>query len=72
MAALQTKLPGVTLVSDAKFLASDAWGRHIQGADSPSPATYVVDGNGVIEWRHLPDQNGDWPTYAELTAALKL
>ena len=72
MAALQTTLKGVTLVSDSKLVASDAWGRHIQGSDSPSPATYIVDGGGVIEWRHMPDQHGDWPTYAELAAALKL
>lgn len=72
MAALQTTLKGVVLVSDAKLVASEAWGRHVQGADSPLPATYVVDGNGVIEWRHLPDQNGDWPTYAQLASALKL
>jgi peroxiredoxin len=71
-AALQTTLKGVTLVSDTKLAASDAWGRHVPGADNPLPATYIVDGNGTIEWRHLPDKNGDWPTYAELSAALKL
>ena len=72
MKALQPKLPGITLVSDRTLAASKAWGRYINGADSPTPATYVVDGNGAIEWSHLPDDKGDWPSYAELAAALKL
>jgi hypothetical protein len=23
-----------------------------------------------VQWRHLEDKRGDWPTYAELAAAL--
>jgi hypothetical protein len=71
MAALQTKLQGVRLVSDPKLVASDAWGVHEPGAESPTPATFVVGGDGVIQWRKLPDSHGDWPTYDELVAAFK-
>jgi hypothetical protein len=69
MAALQTKLPGVLLLTDPKFQAGDAWGVHLTGADGPSPATYIVGGDGVIRWRKLPDSHGDWPTYDELAKA---
>jgi hypothetical protein len=31
----------------------------------------VIDAHGAITWRHLRDQRGDWPTYAELAAALQ-
>src|SRR5882724_9866996 len=72
MAALQTTLPSISLVSDRTLAASKAWGRYIEGADSPTPATFVVDRDGVIAWSHLPDANGDWPTYAALAATLKL
>jgi len=72
MASLDKTLPGIRLVSDPKFVVSDAWRRHIQGSDSPTPATFIVSGTGTIEWQHLPGDGGDWPTYAELTAALSI
>jgi hypothetical protein len=30
----------------------------------------VVGRDGVVQWRRLEDKRGDWPTYAELAAAL--
>jgi peroxiredoxin len=70
MAALQPKLPGLTLLTDPGVAASTAWGVHVAGADSPSPGTFVVGRDGVVQWRRLEDKRGDWPTYAELAAAL--
>jgi hypothetical protein len=70
MAALQPKVPGVTLLTDPGVAASTAWGLHTPGADNPSPGTFVVGRDGVVQWRRLEDKRGDWPTYAELAAAL--
>jgi peroxiredoxin len=70
LAALQPKLPRLTLLTDPGVAASTAWGVHVPGADSPSPGTFVVGRDGVVQWRHLEDKRGDWPTYAELAAAL--
>jgi peroxiredoxin len=70
MAALQPKLPGVTLLTDPGVAAATAWGVHVAGAENPSPGTFVVGRDGVVQWRHLEDKRGDWPTYAELAAAL--
>ena len=70
MAALQAKVPGVTLLTDPGVAASTAWGVHVPGAESPSPGTFVVGRDGVVQWRRLEDKRGDWPTYAELAAAL--
>jgi hypothetical protein len=69
MAALQTKLPRVRLLS-AKLPAVAAWGALLPGAEQPSPMTFIVGRDGVIRWRHLLQPAGDWPTLAQLTAAL--
>ena len=70
MAALQPKVPGVTLLTDPGVAASTAWGVHVAGAENPSPGTFVVGRDGVVKWRRLEDSRGDWPTYDELAAAL--
>ena len=70
MAEVQAKLPRLLLLTDLDFSASTAWGVHLPDADSPSPGTFVVGRDGVIRWRRLEDPRGDWPTYAELAAAL--
>ena len=70
MAALQTKLPRITLVSDTTLVASKAWGLLLAGGEHPNPGTFVVAG-GTITYRRLEDRRGDWPTYAELAAALR-
>ena len=70
MAALQTKLPRITLVSDTTLAASKAWGLLLAGGEHPNPGTFVVAG-GTITYRRLEDRRGDWPTYAELAAALR-
>jgi hypothetical protein len=70
MAALQAKVPGITLLADPAVAAATAWGVHVPGGESPSPGTFVVGRDGVVQWRRLEDARGDWPTYAELAAAL--
>lgn len=69
-AALQAKLPQLLLLTDPDLVATAAWGLRAAGADSPSPGTFIVDRDGAVQWRHLEDARGDWPTYAELAAAL--
>lgn len=61
----------MTLLRDEPELpATAAWGLKVGDAEAPWPATYVVDASGAIRWRHLRDAKGDWPSYAELDAAL--
>ncbi len=69
MAALQTRLPAIQLVSDPTLDGLRAWGTLIRGAEHPSPATFVVT-DGKVTWRRLLEAGGDWPTYADLTRAL--
>ena len=69
MAALQTKLPAITLVSDPALDGLRAWGTLLEGAEQPSPATFIVT-DGKVTWRRLLEANGDWPTYAELAEKL--
>lgn len=69
MAALQTKLPQVTLLTDLDQKAAIAWGVHYPGADDPTPSTFVVR-DGLIRYQRIEQRGGDWPTYPELAAAL--
>ena len=69
MAALQTKLPAITLVSDPVLDGVRAWGTLIPDAEHPSPATFIVS-DGKVTWRRLLEASRDWPTYAELARAL--
>jgi hypothetical protein len=43
---------------------------HVAGAEAPSPGTFVIGRDGLVQWRRLADNHGDWPTYPELAAAL--
>jgi len=49
------------ILSDADLVATDAYGlRHeggnpIEGRDVSRPAVFILDGEGVIQWRHLTD-----------------
>jgi len=70
MAALQTKLPRITLLTDPDLVAAAAWGVREPGAESPSPGTFVIGRDRVVQWRHLGDSRGDWPSYPEVAAAL--
>jgi peroxiredoxin len=69
-AALQAKVPRLLLLTDPTVAAAQAWGVRLPDADSPSPGTFVVGRDGIVRWRRLEDARGDWPTYAELAAAL--
>ena len=61
----------MTLLRDEPSLAAtSAWGLKVGDAEAPWPATYVIDTAGKVRWRHLRDEHGDWPTYAELAAAI--
>ncbi len=68
MAALQTTLPALGLVS-ASLAGLQAWGVLVRGAEHPSPATFVVT-DGKITYRRLLEAGGDWPSYSELSRAL--
>ena len=70
MAALQAKLTRITLLTDPDLSTSTAWGLHSPGAENPDPGTFVVDRDGVVQFRRLADNRGDWPTYAEVASAL--
>lgn len=70
MASLQVKLAKITLLTDRDLSAATAWGLRVPGAESPSPGTFVVGRDGLVQWRRLEDKGVDWPTYPELTAAL--
>jgi peroxiredoxin len=70
MATLQATLPKLTLLSDLDQSAATAWGLHVAGAEAPSPGTFVIGRDGLVQWRRLADNHGDWPTYPELAAAL--
>jgi peroxiredoxin len=69
-AALQARLPRLLLLTDPDVSAAAAWGVRAVDADNPSPGTFVVGRDGIVRWRRLEDARGDWPTYAELAAAL--
>jgi hypothetical protein len=76
MAALQTRLPRLTLLSDAKLAGLTAWGVLYPGDEHPIPATFVVAADGprrewIVRWRYLYQPAGDWPTYADLDAATR-
>lgn len=69
-AALQARFPRLLMLTDPDVSASAAWGVRAVDADNPSPGTFVVGRDGIVRWRRLEDARGDWPTYAELAAAL--
>jgi hypothetical protein len=70
MAALQTRLPRIALLTDPGLVTSAAWGVRVPGAESPSPMTFIVR-DGRIRWRRLATAQRDWPTYPELLVALQ-
>jgi alkyl hydroperoxide reductase subunit AhpC len=70
MAALQATLAKLMLLTDLDLSVTTAWGLHVPGAETPSPGTFVVGRDGLVQWRRLEDKRGDWPTYPELAAAL--
>jgi peroxiredoxin len=70
MASLQAKLPDLELLTDPGLATAHAWGLQAKDAEEPSPGTFVVDQTGQITYRRLEDASGDWPTYAEVAAAI--
>lgn len=71
MAALQTKLAGVTLLTaDRRLPSLTAWGVLETGDEHPIPATFVVGRDGVVRWRHVLNPGGDWPTYDAVVKAV--
>jgi peroxiredoxin len=71
MAALQTRLPRLTLLSDAKLAGLTAWGVLYPGDEHPIPATFVVTADGTVRWRYLYQPAGDWPKFGDLDAATR-
>ena len=65
-------MPAVTCLTDPGTKAASAWGVHEPGAENPTPSTFVVGGDGVVRWRKLADDKGDWPSYADVASALGL
>jgi len=70
MAALQTKVAGITLLADPALTTIRMWGALLPGAEHPSPVTFVVNKDRQIRYRHPLDVDGDWPRYSDLAAAL--
>ncbi len=71
MTKLQGQLPRLTLLTDVDKKALPSWGLLKPGADEPEPGTFVVRSDGTIAYRRLEiPGHGDWPTYAELLAAV--
>ncbi|MBA2540916.1 MAG: redoxin domain-containing protein [Deltaproteobacteria bacterium] len=70
LAALQTKLPAITLLTDLGLVGLRAWGVVIKDAEHPSPATFVVGEDGLVTYRRLLDADNDWPSYGELVRSL--
>ncbi len=72
-AKLQSRLPGVVLLTDLDpgLAAVTAWGLRVGDAEHPWPATFLVGSDGLVRWRHLGDGAGDWPALAELAAAVR-
>jgi hypothetical protein len=70
MAALQTSLPAIRLMTDVRLVGLRAWGVLTRGAEHPSPATFVVGTDGVVIFRRLLEAEGDWPSYGELLRSL--
>jgi hypothetical protein len=60
----------VSLLRDDGMATTAAWGLRVGDAEAPWPATFVIDDHGVVRYRRLRDTRGDWPTYAEVAAAL--
>jgi peroxiredoxin len=68
---LQPRFPAITLLTDPDKTATAAWGVLPSGGDEPDAAVFVVNRSGVITYqRRGDDARGDWPSYAELLAAL--
>ncbi|MEO7093911.1 MAG: redoxin domain-containing protein [Polyangiales bacterium] len=70
MVGLQPRIPTITLLTDVKLAGSLAWGLVPAGAEEPEPGTFIIDREGVIRYQRLGNEKGDWPTYAEVAAAL--
>lgn len=72
-ATLQARVPGITVLTDLdpEISAIAAWGLRIGDAEHPWPGTFVVAApTGVVRWRYIGAADGDWPTLAELAAAI--
>jgi hypothetical protein len=70
MRDLQKTVIGVTLFTDPGVKVSDAWGLKVQGAEHPSPGTFVVTKDGTVTWRRLEEAGKDWPSWSEVAAQL--
>ncbi len=70
MAALQTRMRGIVLLTDPGLTVLRAWGALLPGAEHPSPITFVVRRDERISYRHPLDEHGDWPPYANVFDAL--
>lgn len=67
----QKDYPQITCLTDLGGTVSQQWGLMIPQADHPEPGTYIVEKDGTVKYRRLEEKGkGDWPTYAELAAAL--
>jgi peroxiredoxin len=65
---LGKKLPGVTLANDRPLAVTGAYAR--REGDHPQPATFVIDGAGVVRAAFLPTEAAEWPSIEQVRAAL--
>jgi peroxiredoxin len=65
---LSKKLPGITLANDRPLTVTGAYAR--REGDHPQPATFVVDGAGIVRAAFLPAEAGEWPSVEQVRTAL--
>lgn len=51
----------VPLLSDPNLVAISAYGVAMEGEDIAVPATFLIDGKGDIQWRHIGENMTDRP-----------
>jgi peroxiredoxin len=59
------------VISDPELVVTNEWGVRQHNVHAPLPATFVLDTNGDIVWRHVSRNPVDRATVAEILGALR-
>jgi hypothetical protein len=69
--SLSEKFAGaIKMYEDPGLRVSPTWGAGKAGDEEPTPATYVVSGDGMVRFEHHAGEQGDWPRADEVIARL--